>query len=53
MTFCDLCCKDAAADEKSVNCEDCARWWVKNNADQPQGLKYQYIAGDAHNAGEE
>jgi uncharacterized protein YuzB (UPF0349 family) len=40
MTFCDLCCKDAALDGKSVNCEDCARWWVKNNADMPQGLKY-------------
>ena len=39
-TFCDLCCKDAALEMKSVDCAECALWWVTNDAKLPQGLKY-------------
>ena len=37
-TFCDLCCKDAALERRSVDCEGCLLWWLKNDAKQPQGL---------------
>lgn len=39
-TFCDLCCKDAALERRSVDCEGCLLWWLKNDAKQPQGLDY-------------
>ena len=39
-TFCDLCCKDAALERKSTDCEGCLLWWLKNDAKQPQGLDY-------------
>lgn len=39
-TFCDLCCKDAALEWRSVDCEGCLLWWLKNDAKQPQGLDY-------------
>ena len=35
-TFCDLCCKDAALERRSVDCEGCLLWWLKNDAKQPQ-----------------
>jgi hypothetical protein len=39
-TFCDLCCKDAALERRSVDCEGCLLWWLKNDATLPQGLDY-------------
>jgi Lar family restriction alleviation protein len=35
-TFCDLCCKDAALERRSVDCDGCLLWWLKNDAKQPQ-----------------
>ncbi len=32
-TFCDLCDVDE-------DCDECVRWWVKNDAEMPQGLEY-------------
>jgi len=39
-TFCDLCCKDAALERKSADCDGCLLWWLKNGSEQPQGLDY-------------
>ena len=39
-TFCDMCCKDAALEQKSVDCDGCLLWWLKHGAEQPQGLEY-------------
>jgi hypothetical protein len=39
-TFCDLCCKDAALERRSVDCEGCLLLWLKSDAKQPQGLDY-------------
>ena len=37
-TFCDMCCKDAALEQKSTDCGGCLLWWLKNNSKCPQGL---------------
>lgn len=37
-TFCDLCCKDAALEQKSTDCDGCLLWWLKNDATLPQGI---------------
>jgi hypothetical protein len=39
-TFCDLCCKDAALERKSTDCEGCLLWWLKNDATLPQGIDW-------------
>jgi len=39
-TFCDLCCKDAALERRSTDCDGCLLWWLKHDAKQPQGLDY-------------
>jgi hypothetical protein len=39
-TFCDLCCKDAALERKSTDCEGCLLWWMKNDATLPQGIDW-------------
>ena len=39
-TFCDMCCKDAALERKSTDCDGCLLWWLKHGAEQPQGLEY-------------
>lgn len=37
-TFCDMCCKDAALEQESTDCEGCLLWWLKHDSKQPQGL---------------
>lgn len=39
-TFCGLCCKDAALERKSTDCEGCLLWWLKNDATLPQGIDW-------------
>jgi Lar family restriction alleviation protein len=39
-TFCDLCCKDAALEQKSTDCDGCLLWWLKNDATLPQGIDW-------------
>ena len=39
-TFCDLCCKDAALERKSTDCEGCLLWWLRNDATLPQGIDW-------------
>ena len=39
-TFCDLCCKDAALERKSTDCDGCLLWWMKNDATLPQGIDW-------------
>jgi len=39
-TFCALCCKDAALERKSTDCEGCLLWWLKNDATLPQGIDW-------------
>jgi Lar family restriction alleviation protein len=42
-TFCDLCCKDAALEQKSTDCDGCLLWWLKNDATLPQGIDSPYL----------
>lgn len=37
-TSCDLCCEDAALEQRSTDCDGCLLWWLKSDAKQPQGL---------------
>ena len=39
-TFCDLCCKVAAIERKSTDCEGCLLRWLKNDATLPQGIDW-------------
>jgi len=39
-TFCDLCCKNAALEQKSADCDGCLLWWLKHDSALPQGLDY-------------
>lgn len=39
-TFCDLCCKDAALEQRSTDCNGCLLWWLKNDATLPQGIDW-------------
>lgn len=39
-TFCDLCCKDAALERRSTDCDGCLLWWLKNDATLPQGIDW-------------
>ena len=49
-TFCDLCCKDAALEQRSTDCEGCLLWWLKNDATLPQGINWlQQPVKEEHN----
>ena len=39
-TFCSLCCKDAALEQRSTDCDGCLLWWLKNDATLPQGIDW-------------
>ena len=39
-TFCDLCCKDAALEQRSTDCEGCLLRWLKNDTTLPQGIDW-------------
>lgn len=47
-TFCDLCCKDAALDRESTDCEGCLLWWLKQDSRQPQGIDYWQPEKEVH-----
>lgn len=39
-TFCDMCCKDAAPERRSTDCNGCLKWWLESDSRLPQGLDY-------------
>jgi hypothetical protein len=39
-TFCYLCCKDAALEQRSTDCDGCLLWWLKNDTTLPQGIDW-------------